>query len=237
MMNYTIPELYTSNYYKERASYEACLKKALFSCDNCSSQDNSEISDKGKEEWIWVTGYKATDKDMKCRDYQFELGKRFDMPDDAKIVLCSSGFHLCNELKNTFRYYKVEDGNRFFEVKALVRRYNKNGYYTFEHKDDKMVAKSIEFIRELTVDEIFEQLDIDDVKDWTTEQKEAARKTSISTVRRSIQVDTLVGLGYSETFATFVCRKGSYEIAYAIANAPGVSMDVKVLTIAMDMFE
>jgi hypothetical protein len=159
------------------------------------------------------------------------------MPEGEKIALCSSGFHLCNELQNVFRYYKVGEGNRFFEVRALVRRYNKNGYYSFEHRDDKMVAKSIEFVRELTVDEIFEHTEFDDVKTWTTEQKEEARRTTVNDVRRSIQVKTLVDLGYSEVFATFVCRKGAYDIAYAMAHTPNVSMDVKVLTIAMNIYE
>ena len=164
-----------------------------YTCTIDLNKDQTENRD--TEEWVWVTGYKGTDKDMKCRDYQFELGKKFDMPEGEKIVLCSSGFHLCNELQNVFKYYKVGEGNRFFEVRALVRRYNKNGYYSFGHRYDKMVAKSIEFVRELTVDEIFEHIQFDDVKGWTTEQKEEARRTTICDVRRSIQVKTLVDLG------------------------------------------
>lgn len=26
------------------------------------------------EEWIWIDGFKGTDSDMKCRDYQFRIG-------------------------------------------------------------------------------------------------------------------------------------------------------------------
>lgn len=221
---------------RPRLNSEYGFQNQLYA-DLINSGTMAKAEDKGAEEWVWVTGYKGTDKDMKCRDYQFELGKKFDMPEGEKIVLCSSGFHLCNDLQNVFRYYNVEEGNRFFEVRALVRRYNKNGYYSFEHRDDKMVAKSIEFVRELTVDEIFEHIKIDDVNGWTTEQKEEARRTTICDVRRSIQVKTLVDLGYSEVFATFVCKRGAYYTAYTMAHTPNVSMDVKILTIAMDIFE
>lgn len=202
-----------------------------------------EPEDKGTEEWIWVTGFKGTDKDMKCRDYQFEFGKKHDMPEGEPIVICSSGFHLCNELKNVFKHYKVKNGNRFFEVRALVRRYNKNGYYSFEHYDDKMSSKSIEFVRELTADEVFEALvrsddtKFNDTLNWTKEQKELAMKTDLDSVRQSINVQKLVALGYSEPFAAFVCKRGPYDIASTIASQPGLSMDVKVMTIAMPIYD
>lgn len=197
----------------------------------------ADDTDKGTEEWVWVTGYKGADKNMRCRDYQFELGRRFDMPEGEKIVICSSGFHLCNDLKNVFNYYKIGNGNRFFEVRALVRRYNKNGYYTFEHRDDKMAAKSIEFVRELTADEVFASSGLAEGMGWTTEQKELAMKTSPDAVKRSIKTQKLVELGYSEAFATFVCEKSRYDLACTMATMPNVSMDVKVLTIAMDIYE
>ena len=40
------------------------------------------------DEWIWVDGYKGTDEDMKCHDFQYELNKQFDMPEDVKIKSC-----------------------------------------------------------------------------------------------------------------------------------------------------
>lgn len=202
-----------------------------------------EPEDKGIEEWVWTTGYKGTNKDMQCKDYQFEFGKRHDMPEGEPIVICSSGFHLCNDLKNVFKYYKVGNGNRFFEVRALVRRYNKNGYYSFEHYDDKMSSKSIEFVRELTADEVFEALvrsndsKFNDTLNWTKEQKELAMKTDLDSVRRSINVQKLVDLGYSEPFAAFVCKRGAYDIASTVASQPGLSMDVKVMTIAMSIYD
>ena len=195
--------------------------------------------DKGVEEWVWVTGYKATNKDMKCRDYQYELGKQHDMPEGEEITMCSSGFHFCDKLKNTFQYYHIQNGNRYFEVKALVRRWKKNGYYVTEQRDDKMVAKSIILTRELSIDEIFNEFNDNGIKTWTTEQKERARQTTINEVKQSIKISKMVELGYSEAFATYVINRSdyAYDFACTLANTPGVSMDVKVLTICMRMFK
>ena len=201
------------------------------------SADKPEPEDKGEEEWIWVTGFKGTTKDMKCRDYQFELGKQFDMPEDAPIRMCSSGFHFCDKANRVFSYYPISNGNRFFEVKALVRRWKKAGYYMTEQSGDKMVAKSIIFTRELTIDEIFNYHNNKSLNDWTTEQKEQARQTSIEKVRESIKVQKLISLGYSEAFAVFAVEKDAYANALVMGQTPGVSMDVKVLTICMAIYD
>ena len=37
--------------------------------------------------------YKATDKDMKCRGFQYEIGKTAEVDGDAK--LCERGLHAC----------------------------------------------------------------------------------------------------------------------------------------------
>lgn len=196
-----------------------------------------DVQPTGEEEWIWVTGYKGTDKDMKCRDYQYELGKQHDMPEGADITMCTSGFHFCDKLNRTFNYYRVADGNRFFEVKALVRRWKKDRYYVTEQRDDKLVAKSIILTRELTIDEIFNSIvHAHRFANWTTEQKELARQTSISKVETSIKVDDLVKRGYSDAFAAFVVEKCVYDTAIMMADIPNISMDVKVLTICMQIY-
>lgn len=200
-------------------------------------QDEPKTEDKGVEEWVWVTGYKGTDKDMKCRDYQYEMNKQHDMPEGSDISICYSGFHFCDKIKDVFRYYDVARGNRFFEVKALVRRWNKNGQYTIEHNRDKMAAKSIQFVRELTTEEIFEHLNNELTVDWTIEQKNMARMTSIGEYHNIMRVDELVKFGYSKAFATFAVNKGVYGVAKMMGDMPNVSMDVKVMTIAMGIYD
>ena len=188
------------------------------------------------EEWIWVEGYKATDKDMKCRDYQYELGKQHDMPEGTEIKECESGFHFCKELKHVFKYYIVANNNRFFEVKALVRKsdYEKYGesYMYYEHgyglkfTEDrtKLVAKSIIFTRELTVDEIVSQYGVDD---WSEEDKNRIIELGIDEARCYLQIRDLNGFGYSETFARVIVESSKYDIAKAVGSQPDLSMDMK----------
>ena len=54
--------------------------------------------------------YKGTDKDMKCRGFQFDLGKEY-VEEEAK--LCNKGFHGCEYPLDVFAHYAPAD-SRFF---------------------------------------------------------------------------------------------------------------------------
>ena len=58
--------------------------------------------------------YKATDKDMKCRGFQYELGKTEEVDGDAK--LCERGLHACEMPLDVLGYYAPGDGSRYFEA-------------------------------------------------------------------------------------------------------------------------
>jgi hypothetical protein len=59
-----------------------------------------------------VLVYKGTDKDMKCRDFQFEIGKEYE---EAEAKLCEKGFHVCEYPLDVFAHYAPAD-SRFFEA-------------------------------------------------------------------------------------------------------------------------
>ena len=58
--------------------------------------------------------YKATDKNMKCRDFQYELGKTAEVEGD--IELCKNGLHACEMPLDVLGYYAPGDGSRYFEA-------------------------------------------------------------------------------------------------------------------------
>lgn len=200
-----------------------------------------------EEEWIWVEGYKGTNKYMMCRDFHFELGKRFDMPEDEKIEACKSGFHLCTELTDVYSYYSIGDGNRFFKVRALVRKEDYETakrcessisvytIYTLSMGNTKLAAKSIEFIEECTPDEILARhLN----NEWTEEDKLDALQHDVDYVydkqkvrKQEKQTQELVELGYSASFASWLICDDKYDIAYAVGTQKDLSMDMKVLAI------
>ena len=202
------------------------------------------------EEWVWIKGFKGTEKDMSCKGYHYELGKQFDLDEDLEPSVCHNGFHFCKELSSVFGYYSIGNGNRYFEVEALVKKsdldpkkkeYAKYAnaawslYRTSSHYDDKYAAKSIRFIRELSVDEVFETVTDSEVRGWTEEQKKRAMETSINAVRRDIRAFELCAAGYSPAFAKYISiDAGRYATAMAMASLTDVSMDVKVMAIFMD---
>jgi len=62
-----------------------------------------------------MTGYKATDANMKCRGFQFTLGEWAEASGD--LVLCGNGFHFCEQASGPRCYYNSKD-TRVFKVEA-----------------------------------------------------------------------------------------------------------------------
>ncbi len=60
--------------------------------------------------------YKATDKDMKCRGLQYEIGKTVES--EGPLSLCNNGLHACEAPLELFDYYSPADGSRYFEAEA-----------------------------------------------------------------------------------------------------------------------
>ena len=59
-----------------------------------------------------MKAYKGFDKDLKCREFQYEVGKEFE---EENASLCKKGFHACENPLDTFRYYAPTD-SRYCEV-------------------------------------------------------------------------------------------------------------------------
>ena len=88
-------------------------------------------------------GYKVTDSQMRCRSFQFEIGK--DFKETGKLQICNNGFHFCQKLSHCFNYYNFNKSNRVFEIEAY------GDIITYK---DKSCTLHIKLIKELTWQEV-----------------------------------------------------------------------------------
>jgi hypothetical protein len=92
-----------------------------------------------------MIGYKATNADMQCRGFQFELGKWYEA--EGELKLCHNGFHFCEQPSGVWAHYS-NTGTRVFTVECED---------VSPEKDEtvgatiKRVCRKIRFIEEIKI--------------------------------------------------------------------------------------
>ena len=136
--------------------------------------------------------YKGFDKDLKCRDYQFEVGKEYE---EEKADIYNCGFHACENPLDVFGYYPPAD-SRYCEVDLDVNDQKSD--------DSKRVGKRIKINAEIGlpglikagVEYIKDQVDWEHAKVSNTGDWSAATNTgnqSAATVTGKESVAMAVG--------------------------------------------
>ena len=107
-----------------------------------------------------IKSYKGFDKDMKCRDFQYEVGKEYDM--DGEIKCCNRGFHACKSPIEVWDYYDMLN-SRFAEVEQ-------SGKIDEEEKSTKVCSSHIKIKAELKLADII-NIGVEWLKDVTSPSK------------------------------------------------------------------
>ena len=119
--------------------------------------------------------YKGFDKDLKCRDFQYEIGKEYE---EERAEICDTGFHACENPLDVFGYYAPAD-SRYCEVDLDANDQKSD--------DSKRVGKKISIKAEIGIagiikaglEYIKDQVNWDDDKKSNTGNWSAATNTGI----------------------------------------------------------
>jgi len=89
-----------------------------------------------------MKAYKAFDKDMKCRGFQYEEGKSYEEPE---AIICKKGFHACLAPIDVFKYY--------YPAKSVVHEVDIEDvvYSNNKEKDTKVCGKKIKIGARLSI--------------------------------------------------------------------------------------
>ena len=112
-----------------------------------------------------IKSYKGFDKNLRCRDFQYEIGGIYEM--DGKIKMRNRGFHACESPFDVFDHYTMID-SRFCEVEQ-------DGNISKEDRGTKICSSKIKIKAELKLADMI-NLRIEWLKEITLPEK---IKTSI----------------------------------------------------------
>ena len=109
-----------------------------------------------------IVAYKAFDENFRCRDFQYEVGKEYEIKGEIKC--CERGFHACESPMEVFDYYDMFN-SRFAEVEQSGQ-IDKEG----DNKSTKICSSRIKIKAELKLADII-NIGIEWLKDITSSSK------------------------------------------------------------------
>ena len=107
-----------------------------------------------------IKSYKGFDSSLSCRDFQYEVGKEYEM--DGRIKCCERGFHACESPLEVFDHYDMLKP-RFAEVEQ-------SGIIDREDNSTKVCSSRIKIKAELKLADII-NIGVEWLKDITSPSK------------------------------------------------------------------
>ena len=163
-----------------------------------------------------MKGYKGFDKDLKCLDFQYEVGK--DYTTEGKIEACKNGFHFCENPMDVLGYYPPSD-SRYCIVES-------SGQEDRDGDDSKVATSKIHISAEIGlkglieagVKFILDKVNWKDNKESNTGDRSAATNTgyqsaATNTGYRSAATNT----GYQSAAANTGDRSAATNTGYQSA--------------------
>lgn len=112
-----------------------------------------------------ITSYKAFGKNMQCLNFQYEVGKEYEM--DGEIKCCTRGFHACKSPMEVWDYYDMLN-SRYAEVEQ-------SGKIEKEENSTKVCSSRIKIKAELKLADII-NIGVEWLKDITSPSPSKVKK-------------------------------------------------------------
>lgn len=162
-----------------------------------------------------MKAYKGFDKDLKCRNFQYEVGKTYEEK-DAQI--CKTGFHACENPLEVFRYYPPCNGHRYCEVEQ-------SGTLSKSGDSFKVASTKIEISKEISLKDLIQatidksgESEICSINTGDRTVAENAEKYSMALNKGYSSIAANTGNCSFATAATSVsiaANAGDYSVAYS----------------------
>lgn len=165
-----------------------------------------------------MKAYKGFDKDLKCRDFQYEIGKEYE---EKEAKVCEKGFHACTNPLNVLLYYPPCYGNRYCEVEQ-------DGEFSENGNNSKIASTKIKINNEINLEELIQaamdktgESEAVSIKAVDRTVAENAEKYSIALNKGYDSVAANTGnysLATAGKTASIAANTGDYSIAYSQKN-------------------
>ena len=154
-----------------------------------------------------IAAYKGFNQDLKCRDFQFEIGKTYKHKGDVSV--CNSGFHACENPLAVFEHYPPT--SRFAIVKCA-------GKISKDINDKKIACGELTVEAEILLPEL-----ISEAVEWIHSRVDLENKKISDTGYRSVASNKGDGSVASNTGDRSVASSTGYKSAAEVSGLQSVA--------------
>ena len=163
-----------------------------------------------------IRGFKGFDKDLKCRGFQYEIGK--DYEHEGEVKCCERGFHFCENPFDVFRYYSPCD-SRYCEVEC-------DGNADKANDDSKVATSHIHISSEIGLNGLIkagvkftlDKVNYKDTKSTNTVYQSAATKTGYrSAATNTVYQSAATNTGDRSAATNTGCQSAATNTGYRSA--------------------
>ena len=142
-----------------------------------------------------MKAYKGFDKDLKCRDFQYEIGKEYE---EKEAKACEKGFHACTNPLNVLQYYPPCYENRYCEVEQ-------DGEFSENGNDSKVASTKIKIGNEISLEELIQA---------AMDKSGESENYSVNTDNHTVTENTKnCSIALNEGYRSIATNVGRYSLA------------------------